>query len=164
MKHIYIVVLSILSLFSAQKIQAQEIYNYVLDNATRTVNNPTSSFTQTRIAQFKRTALIYLRSQALEKRGKISTEFLDTQAYYLSEFLTAFLSDVVKCGKEDAKSARRRILEIYMKASETNPLFGDTDEETTLSYVKSGEDLTPFSLDTDWQKAKESAEILMKSK
>ena len=51
-----------------------------------------------------------------------------------------------------------------MKASEENPLFGDNDEETTLSYVKSGEELTPFSLDTDWQKAKTTAEILLKSK
>ena len=70
----------------------------------------------------------------------------------------------MKCGKEDAKSARRNILEIYMKASEENPLFGVNDEETTLSYVKSGEELTPFSLDTDWQKAKTTAEILLKSK
>ena len=33
--------------------KAQEIYNYVLNNAQRTVQSPTAGFTQTRIAQFK---------------------------------------------------------------------------------------------------------------
>ena len=164
MKHLFIIIFTLLSIMLPKETQAQEIFNYVLDNATRIVNNPTSNFTQTRIAQFKRTALIYLRNQAIDKRGNVTTDFLDTQAYYLSEFITSFLTDIMKCGKEDAKSARRNILEIYMKASEENPLFGDNDGETTLSYVKSGEELTPFSLDTDWQKAKTTAEILLKSK
>lgn len=42
---------------------------------------------------------------------------------------------------------------MFMSASLCNPLFGDPDEETTHAYIKDGSELTPFSLDTDWQKA-----------
>ena len=42
---------------------------------------------------------------------------------------------------------------LFMDASISNPMFDDNDEETTMSYVKDGNELTPFSLNTDWQKA-----------
>ncbi len=63
---------------------AQDVYKMVLDNATRIVNTPTSGYTQTQIAQFKRTALIYIKSKAFEQSETVSAQFLDTQAYYLS--------------------------------------------------------------------------------
>ena len=42
---------------------------------------------------------------------------------------------------------------IFLDATVSNPLFGDTDEEVIYAYIKEGTELTPFSLDTDWQKA-----------
>ena len=44
--------------FLPLKMSAQDVYNYLLDATTNTVNNPTSTYTQVRIAQFKRTALV----------------------------------------------------------------------------------------------------------
>jgi hypothetical protein len=38
-------------------------------------------------------------------------------------------------------------------ATVSNPLFNDTDEETIYAFIQEGTELTPFSLDTDWQKA-----------
>jgi hypothetical protein len=34
-----------------------------------------------------------------------------------------------------------------------NPLFDDTDVETTEIYLQETDELTPFSLNTDWKKA-----------
>ena len=131
---------------------SQDIYNMVLENATRQVNTPTTNYTQTCIAQFKRTALVYLKGKAFETMPEVTTEFLDVQAYYLSEFITLFFQEILQDKKlSDAK--RKDKIYLFMEASTANPLFGDKDEETTHAYIKGGNELTPFSLDTDWQKA-----------
>ena len=42
---------------------------------------------------------------------------------------------------------------MFMDASVSNPLFEDADEDNTMSYIIKGGELTPFCLNTDWQKA-----------
>lgn len=143
-------------------VDAQELYNFVVESSRRTLDSPTTGYTQTRIAQFKLTALTYLKSQAFERQEEVTETFLSTQAYYLSEFITLFLTEVLDVpaegkergkGKGKAKEKARSRTALFMDASLSNPLFSDTDEETTLAYVKEGTEITPFSLDTDWQKA-----------
>ncbi len=150
MKHILFFLLILTA--SANSLQAQEVYNYVLGNATRTVNSPTSSYTQTQIAQFKRTALVYLKKKAFEQSDSISSSFLDTQAYYLSEYVTLFFNEIVKTKRLSADKRKERVT-LFMDASVSNPLFVDNDQETTMAFVTSGAELTPFCLNTDWQKA-----------
>ena len=135
-----------------QKIQGQEVFNMVLDNATKIVNSPTASFTATRIAQFKCTALTYLKNEAFKQRPVVTEQFLNTQAYYLSEYLTLFFDQVISTRDKSDKVRKERIM-AFAKASVNNPLFNDPDKETTRSYIESDSELTPFSLDTDWQKA-----------
>lgn len=144
--------LLLLLLISASQVRAQDIYNMVLESATRQVNAPTTDFTRTRVAQFKRTALIYMKSKALETMPEVTTTFLDNQAYYLSEFVTLFFEQLLR-NKKHSESARKEKIYMFMSASIKNPLFGDPDTETTQSYINEGSELTPFSLDTDWQKA-----------
>lgn len=132
--------------------RAQEVYNLVLNNATRVVNSPTSGYTQTQIAQFKRTALVYLRSKAFEQTDSVPAQFLNTQAYYLSEFLTLFFDEILK-SKRLSDSKRKARIMLFMDASLSNPLFKDPDEDTTMAFIKNGGELTPFCLNTDWQKA-----------
>lgn len=132
--------------------RSQEVYNYVLENATRMVNSPTTNFTQTRIAQFKRNTLIYMKSKAFETMPTVTEEFLNTQAYFLSEFLSFFFDEILRDRKLDEETRKQKIY-LFMDASVSNPLFNDPDTETTLSYIKEGSELTPFSIDTDWQKA-----------
>lgn len=131
---------------------AQEVYNYLLDATTRTVNNPMSSYTQTRIAQFKRTALIYMKAKAFETMPEVTEQFLNTQAYYLSEFVTLFFDEIIKDKKLSERKRKQKVC-LFMDASKSFPLFGDTDSETTDAYILEGNELTPFSLDTDWQRA-----------
>lgn len=131
---------------------AQDVYNMVLENATRQVNTPTTNFTQTRVAQFKRTALVYIKSKALETMPEVTTRFLDIQAYYLSEFISLFFQEILHDKKLD-ENARKEKIYMFMSASIYNPLFEDPDKETTQAYINEGSELTPFSLDTNWQKA-----------
>ncbi len=137
---------------SALSLQAQEVYNYVLANATRTVNSPTSSYTQTQIAQFKRTALIYMKKKSFEQTDSVPSAFLDTQAYYLSEYVTLFFNEIVKTKRLSADKRKERVT-LFMDASVSNPLFVDDDQDTTMAFITSGAELTPFCLNTDWQKA-----------
>lgn len=133
-------------------VQGQSVYNMVLDNATRIVNSPSSSYTQTQIAQFKRTALIYLKSKAFEQNDSVSTEFLNVQAYYLSEFLSSFFKNILEHKSKD-NTEKEKLIKHYMDASVMNPLYNDNDQLTTMSYIIEGGQLTPFCLNTDWQKA-----------
>lgn len=140
---------------------AQEVYNIILENATRTVNSPTTGFTQAQIAQFKRTALLYLKRKAFEQSDTVSADLLNTQAYYLNEFLSSFFNEILKA-KDQSDEKRKAKIVLFMQASLECPLFGDTDEETTLAFVDDKEGLTPFSLDTDWEKAYLASQELLK--
>lgn len=150
-----------LLLLGTTKCAAQDVYNLVLENATRIVNSPTSGYTQTQIAQFKRTALVYLKSKAFEKCDTVTTSFLDTQAYYLSEFVTLFFDEILK-SKKLSESKRRERIYLFMDASVSNPLFDDPDEETTMAFTKDSGEITPFSINTDWEKAYAAAKEELK--
>ena len=140
---------------------AQDIYNMVLGNATRIVNTPTSPYTQTQIAQFKRTALIYLKSKAFEQTDSVTTQFLDTRAYFFSEYLTLFFDEIIK-SKRLSEAKRRARIVLFMETSVANPLFNDPDTETTMAFINAGGEITPFCLNTDWQKAFLAAEERLK--
>lgn len=154
-------IFAILFFARAARCQAQDVYNLVLANATRIVNSPTSGFTQTQIAQFKRTALVYMKSKAFEQSDSVSASFLDTQAYFLSEYLTLFFDEILK-SKKLSEAERRERIYLFMDASLSNPLFNDPDEETTMAFIKDGGEITPFCLNTDWQKAYAAATAALK--
>lgn len=149
-------------LLSASALQAQEVYNFVLESAQRIINNPASGDTQVSIAQFKNTALVYLKNQAFAQQKEVSEDFLNTQAYYMSEFVALFFSEVVEVQKKGKQVMENTIL-LFIEASLTHPLFPDTDEETTLCYVNDPASLTRFSLNTDWEKAYEAAKAELKT-
>ncbi len=146
------IILILFLAFFSNVAEAQEIYNIVLDGAKRVVNSPASSFTQTRIAQFKVTSLTYISQKAFETKEVVTEDFLDTQAYYLSEFLTCFFEEILTNRKMEGEKKKERIL-LFIDATVSNPLFHDTDTATVHSYINSKGEVTPFSIDTDWQKA-----------
>lgn len=156
MRKFRLILIFILAVASWNTISAQEVYNYVLQSSTRIVDDPTSSFTHTRIAQFKKTALVYLGAKAKDTMPEVTDVFLNEQAYYLSEFVANFLEDVLD-DSQRKKSAKKKAILNYINASLMNPLFEDTDVETTEIYLREGDELTPFSLNTDWKKAYHTA-------
>ena len=151
MKKVITILLLTLSLAPAAA-GAQNVYNFVLENAQRTVDNPTVNFTQTRIAQSKVTALRFMRQTGLEKRPGSDERWLDVQAYYLSEFLTLFFKELVSSDPLSSDERKAHILR-FTEATMENPLFEQVDEETALAYLKEAGEITPFSLNTDWEKA-----------
>ena len=131
---------------------AQEIYNFVLENATRTVNSPTSGFMQNKVATFTRTTLTYLKLTALDQLPDVSGTFLDNQAFFLSEFLNLYMRHTIH-NKRISPEKRQEITALFTQASKNNPLFDETDEAETELFLREQHPMTPFSLNTDWQKA-----------
>lgn len=142
--------------------QAQSLYQTVYEKATAVVNNPASSDDAIQINQFKVTALNYM-STMVKKRGlQKDAYFYDSQAVNLSSFVTDFQANLEKA-RTLAPSKRTEILKIYTDASRFNPMFKDPDKEKVNCYVDDRNTLTPFCLDTDWEKAYEQATTLAKA-
>ncbi len=78
MKRFLFVIITIFAINSST-LKAQEVYNLVLNNATRIVNNPTCSYTQIQIAQFKRTNHINMKPKAIKETDTEPTNLLETQ-------------------------------------------------------------------------------------
>lgn len=147
---------------SVASIQAQDLFKTVRDNATKVVNNPSSSDEEIQINQFKVTALNYL-AMMVQKRGlKKDTYFYDSQAVNMTSFITDFQVNLEKA-RAISPAKRMEIMKIYTDASKFNPLFKDTDKEKVNCYVDDKTTMTPFCLDTDWEKAYDQATTLTKA-
>lgn len=157
------IILSLLVLMaSVASIQAQDLFKTVRDNATKVVNNPSSSDEEIQINQFKVTALNYL-AMMVQKRGlKKDTYFYDSQAVNMTSFITDFQVNLEKA-RAISPAKRMEIMKIYTDASKFNPLFKDTDKEKVNCYVDDKTTMTPFCLDTDWEKAYDQATTLTKA-
>ena len=157
------IILSLLVLMaSVASIQAQDLFKTVRDNATKVVNNPSSSDEEIQINQFKVTALNYL-ARMVQKRGlKKDTYFYDSQAVNMTSFITDFQVNLEKA-RAISPAKRMEIMKIYTDASKFNPLFKDTDKEKVNCYVDDKTTMTPFCLDTDWEKAYDQATTLTKA-
>lgn len=131
---------------------AQEIFNNYLDNARKTANDTTCNIIERKIAQFKYTDLQYIKRKAFESERVVTREFLDNQAYFMSQFISTFFQEAVLNSNLTKMQKKERIM-LFVDASGSNPLFYDTDRELVDAYVNTKGQLTPFSLDTDWPKA-----------
>ncbi len=157
------IILSLLVLMaSVASMQAQDLFKTVRDNATKVVNNPNSSDEEIQINQFKVTALNYL-TMMVQKRGlKKDTYFYDSQAVNMTSFITDFQVNLEKA-RAISPAKRMEIMKIYTDASKFNPMFKDTDKERANAYVNDKSTMTPFCLDTDWEKAYDQATTLTKA-
>ena len=152
MKKFHYIALLWLAFAIQETVSAQEIYNFVLENATRTANSPTSSFAQSRIAQFKRTTLTYIKIKALDSPMEVSGQSLDNQAFFLTEFINYYFREVLSA-KRLSPEKKAELTEVFQNASRRYPLFEEDDTTLSEAYMNEPNHLTPFSLNTDWQKA-----------
>ena len=148
-------VLTMISAFSVN-VDAQSLYKTVRDGATKIVNNPNSSQANIDIAQFEITALNYLVAQ-VTKRGLAKSEyFYDSQAVNMKSFVDDCRYYALK-GSKISAAKRKQAVECFKNASLNNPLFNDADKKSTQVYMRDANTETPFSLDTDWEKAYDEA-------
>lgn len=147
----YFMVIVLALIFSLQA-NAQEVFRSVMESAQKTLNDPVKNFTKSQIAQFKIDELNYLKSKAKDTDSLSKNEILDIQAYYMSEFLTRYITEIIyNEGQPD--SVKKAMVYLFVNASAVCPLFNDTDKKTINKYIDSDKQLTPFCLDTDWKKA-----------
>lgn len=156
-----ILISAIMMMVMANNTFAQSLYKKVYELSTEVLNNPKSTEEKIQINQFKVTALNYIAMQ-VEKRGlKKDSYFYDSQAVNLASFITDFETNLIKA-RAISNQKRLQTIKCYTDASLNNPLFGDTDKETIHCYVTDKKSYTPFSLDTDWEKAFDTATKKMK--
>ncbi len=149
MKQVFLTLLLAASVSAAS---AQSLYKKVFDNATSVVNNATSNDQQIEINQYKITVLNYISNQVKKRKLTKDSYFYDSQAVNLASFITDFETNVIKA-RSISTEKRLEVIKVYRDASLQNPLFGDDDKELTYVYVNDKQTYTPFSLDTDWEKA-----------
>ncbi len=131
---------------------AQEVFNSVLESAQNALKDPVQNFSKTQIAKFKIDELNYLKSKTSKYESIKRNDLLDIQAYYMSEFISRYLTEIICCeGQPD--SVKKATVYLFVNASAMCPLFNDKDKDNINKYINSDKQLTPFCLDTDWKKA-----------
>ena len=148
MKKILITVCLLLSMWQAN---SQEVYKNIFKGAEKVLNDPNSNQFIVDVCNFEVMALKYLKTQAFKQGDEVQTEFLDTQAEYMTKYINSFFSNLAQL-REQPKEQKKMIYN-YMKTSLRNPLFNDSDEETTECFVNDSTSYTRFSLNTNWEKA-----------
>lgn len=146
------IIFAAILLMTCVNIQAQEVYDYLLDKAEQVVNNPESKDFDLKVAQFKSTAMRYFRKKIIERDGSVSVVWLDEQALALNEFVTNFLMELSQ-NSNATENQKKKIIMRYCKASEAHPLFKEVDMEEAKSFVYDNGGYTPFNLNTNWVEA-----------
>lgn len=144
------------------QVNAQNLYKTVYNSAVKIVNNPNSSQEQIDINQFEVTVLNYLNAQVQKRALVKDTYFYDSQAVNLKSFVDDFIYYVTKA-RAISTEKRKEVIACYREASLNNPLFNDNDKERVYCYVNDTKTFTPFSLDTDWEKAYDQATANIKN-
>lgn len=139
-------ILSAALLISTAGVQAQEIFNTLLEKSSQVVNTNDVNDYNTKINYFYFTALNYMKTQA-KPQDAAQYKILDEQALAMQSYVTDFVAWISKTKDEDL---RRKGIEVFVKASTEHPFFKDKDTETTESFINDTNYITPFSLDTDW--------------
>jgi hypothetical protein len=132
--------------------QAQEVYDYLLDKSEQIIDNPQSKDFDLKIAQFKVTAMRYFRKHIIQQEGSISSIWLDEQALALNEFVTNYLIELAKNSHATEKTRMKIVLK-YCRASENHAMFKKVDKEEAEAFISDKGGYTPFSLNTNWVEA-----------
>lgn len=152
---------AVLSVAALGAVQAQSLYKKVYDNAVAVVNDAAANDQQIQVNQFKITALNYMSNQVTKRNQSRNAYFYDSQAVNMASFITDFETNIIKA-RAISTEKRLAVIGCYRDASLQNPLFNDSDRETTLVYVNDKQTYTPFSLDTNWEKAYDQASAKIK--
>lgn len=134
---------------TANYIQAQEVFNTLLEKASYVVNTNDVNDYSTKINYFYLTALNYMKTKA-DPHDTAQWKILDEQALAMQTYVSDFIDWMSRTRDE---KLRRRGIQFFIDASAGHPFFNDKDTETTQSFVSDPAYLTPFSLDTDWMAA-----------
>lgn len=142
--------LSVLLLLAPLSLAAQHLFDLEVANCGRLLRCPNASYVQQRMAHFQQQALAYLAAQAVDSVSARRHHLLDEQAYHLSDFMRLFYQ--VRSDSTLSESQQDLWVQRFSEASVESPLFYDDDNPRVLEFI-ARQTFTPFSLDTDWEKA-----------
>lgn len=152
MRKFLLLLLVLLSLPAMSR--GDSVFELELECAQRTLYSGRSNYVLLQFAQFQEVALLYLQDKQQHTRdaARINSEWLDVQALNMSDFLSlyymGFVSDTLTSDEHEV------LQQIFSDASLSCPYFYDENERNVLRFVLPEESrITPFSLDTDWEKA-----------
>lgn len=140
---------------------AQDIYDHIHKTAQQAVDNPQTNAMVRQINQFKVDALDYLIIKMREQMPDSTAQFLDKQAYAMNNFIGIYIQKIIEC-RDLPDAQQKKVMQLFMDASFSNPLFKDPDTELTQSYTNAADGLIHFSLDTDWRRAAAAVAIELK--
>ncbi len=142
--------LAFAALTGGTSVQAQDVFQQVVNTNKMIIMDPQSSGVKLSVAQFKYSSMQYLCNMAIKVNGGADGDFLDRQATAMNNFVTSYIGEL---SQGTDKKAQKEVMMRYWKASADNPLFGDKDTETTRAFASDVTSITPFSLDTNWELA-----------
>lgn len=154
MKKMKYLLFAIMMMGAANTVSAQDVYNIIRQKAEDIVNNPRATQFDTKVNQFKLTALTYLTRKGA-KNGEMEAAVMDNQALAMNIFLTNYFKEIRNIPEKD----RMEVIKKYFKAAQANPMYEDNDRATTESFVTDPGGFTPFSINVNWEKALESLEL-----
>lgn len=149
-----ILCMALFCLFYSSSVKSQEVFQQVVDRAKLVLEDPQANQFMINVAQFKYTAMQYLCNTSIKRNNGegVPADYLDLQAYSMNHFITSYFSELAKL-QNNSNSTQKDVMKKYWRASAENPLFNDPDKETTNAFMNDPNCITPFSLDTDWEKA-----------
>lgn len=142
---------------------AQEIYTEIKAMAQEVIDNPQANPIIKQMNTFKLTALNYMGMKMRETMPDSTAAFLDKEALALYNFMTIYTQTLAENSQQPA-AYQTKLIELFMDASYSNPLFNDTDKDYVLQYFVKGDCLTRFSLDTDWLRALKAVDTELKKR
>ena len=142
---------------------AQEIYTEIKAMAQEVIDNPQANPIIKQMNTFKLTALNYMGMKMRETMPDSTAAFLDKEALALYNFMTIYTQTWAENSQQPA-AYQTKLIELFMDASYSNPLFNDTDKDYVLQYFVKGDCLTRFSLDTDWLRALKAVDTELKKR
>lgn len=159
MKRIFLSLLLMTALTAS--VSAQEIYTEIRKMAQEVLSNPNANELSRKTNQFKLDALDYMAIKMREQMPDSTAAFLDSQALALYNYTNLFIATLAE-NKAQPAAFQVKLIELFMDASYSNPLFYDTDKTLVLAYYSDGNSFTRFSLDTDWRRAFAAATYQLK--
>ena len=139
----------------------QQVYTEIKEKAQAVVNDANANPLLKQISRFKIDALDYMAMKMREQMPDSTANYLDRQAFAMNNFVSYYIQKLIE-NRTQPNAFQVKIIEAFMDASFSNPLFNDPDKELTLAYFSDGNSLTRFSLDTDWRRAVLAAKELVR--
>lgn len=161
MKKLLLLLLVLLTLPAVAR--RDSVFELELECAQRTLRCGRATYVSLQFALFQEAALLYLqeKQQSIRDTARINRRWLDLQAFNMTDFLSLYYVSFVndQLSIEDHEILRL----MFRDVSLSTPCFYDDNERVALRFVFPDESLvTPFSLDTDWQKAYEKVQSVLK--